>query len=135
MPGATDGSVENPRVEDARGSSEAYQERTSAMADSTGPTVRILDVDDPDAVRAAARLRYAWWLEDGGNGDPDGDEFTAHLEGFLKERHDSHVGALVDLGGEPVGVGWVVVIDRLPWPHDPEPRAGLVQAVYVDVAH
>lgn len=137
MTGAADGNAGRPGDDDACGTgpSAVGSDRTVATADPVAPTVRILDVDDADAVRAAARLRYAWWLEDGGDGDPDEDDFGAHLGRYLSERRDSHVGALVDLDGEPVGVGWVVVVDRLPWPHDPNPRAGLVQAVYVDIAH
>lgn len=109
------------------------------MAAESGPsrgtaatTARPLD---PAAARdrtAAGRLRYRWWLEDRGDGDPDEATFLDRFGDFLRARPDTHRGILVEVDGAIAGVGWVVLIDRTPWPDDDGPRAGLLQAVYVD---
>lgn len=108
------------------------------MADtSVDPGIDVVDVDpsDPVALATAGALRYRWWLEEGGEGELDEGAFTERFGRYLLARADTHRGVLVRDGERVVGVGWIVLVDRLPWPDDPHPRAGLLQAVYVDAAH
>lgn len=95
-------------------------------------SARPLDLDAPTDLHVASAFRHRWWLEDRGGDGPDLESFTARFSAFLRERGPTHRGILAEIDGRTVGVGWVVLIDRLPWPDDDAPRAGLLQAVYVD---
>jgi GNAT superfamily N-acetyltransferase len=58
-------------------------------------------------------------------------DFVEAFAGWVRDHPESHVGFLATAGGEPVGMAFLAVIERIPGPGRWERRAGALQSVYV----
>lgn len=90
-----------------------------------------IKVATPDDVGGLASLRYQWRAGERGE---EGLSFSAFAEAFLPwmELHAaSHVPFLGTEGAEPIAMGWLAIIDRVPGPEHFERRSGYLQSIYV----
>lgn len=92
----------------------------------------VRDLVDAD-LDAVATMRFAWRLER----HPDGGEpFEAFLEGLRSWwARSRHVGVVADLDGSVVGMGFLAVVGRVPWPDEAVRASADVQSLYVEPAH
>jgi len=80
--------------------------------------------------RTLAELRWRWRGEEFGESITR-DEFLALFEAWVLGHLDTHTPYLAEVDGEPAGMAWLMVADRVPAPDRPARRYGDVQSVYV----
>jgi GNAT superfamily N-acetyltransferase len=83
---------------------------------------------------ALAALRWAWAGERGVAAHGSFDRFAVDFARWLRSRGAGHRPVIAVRGAEPVGMGWLAVVERVPDVDRPERRAGLVQTVFVRAA-
>lgn len=77
-----------------------------------------------------ARFRWRWRaVERGESGDWE--RFRADFARWVAEHEDTHIPFLVEAEGEPVGMAWLAVVERVPGPQHWRRVAGMIQSVYV----
>jgi GNAT superfamily N-acetyltransferase len=90
--------------------------------------IRVATVADADAL---ARLRYLWRVgEDGGRGTGL-QVFEREFADWMVEHGATHVPFLAELQGVPIGMAWLVVVDRVPGPQYFIRRSAYIQSFYV----
>jgi GNAT superfamily N-acetyltransferase len=95
------------------------------------PSARRADRSDSDEL---ARLRWIWRaVERNERGDPD--TFRGDFVAWVAERHRTHLPFLVEVGGDAVGMAWLVIIERVPGPEKWTRLSGFLQSVYVTPEH
>lgn len=90
--------------------------------------VRRASVDDAAAL---VGLRMAALAEDGSGAAPDGAGFMELFSAWISDHLSSHLGFVADVGGDVVGMTWLMVAERVPSPERQYRRSGDVQSVYV----
>ena len=85
-------------------------------------------------VAALARLRWLWRTAERGEHGLSQPEFERALTDWWATRPQSHTAYLAEIDGEPVGMAWLAVFDRIPQPRDLGRLAGNVQSVFVKEA-
>jgi GNAT superfamily N-acetyltransferase len=90
--------------------------------------IKVATLDD---VSALATLRYQWRAGERGE---EGLSFSAFTDAFRlwMEMHSaSHVPFLGTEGAEPIAMGWLAIVDRVPGPQHSKRRSGYLQSIYV----
>jgi GNAT superfamily N-acetyltransferase len=90
--------------------------------------------DDAELSHLVA-LRYRWRTEESGESRGGLDGFEQQFREWYLTHRESHIGYLLSVSGEPVGCGWLFIIDRIPGPELFLRRAGMIQSVYVKPEH
>ena len=80
---------------------------------------------------ALAQLRWLWRTSERGEVGLTPAAFEAAFTGWWSARQSSHVAYIAEHGGDPVGMAWLAVFDRIPQPRDLGRQAGNVQSVFV----
>jgi ribosomal protein S18 acetylase RimI-like enzyme len=84
-----------------------------------------------DDVSALATLRYQWRTGERGE---EGLSFSAFADEFrlwMEIHSASHVPFLGTEGAEPIAMGWLAIVDRVPGPEYFKRRSGYLQSIYV----
>ena len=77
-----------------------------------------------------ARLRWIWRaVERDEKGDPD--RFRGEFGAWVAEHRRTHLPFVVELDGAPVGMAWLVIVERIPGPEKWTRLSGNLQSVYV----
>lgn len=100
------------------------------MASMEAIEVRPATVEDAAALAA---LRWEWRSGEGRHLELDRADFVGRFGVWMTE-HPAHHPFLAWSGSRPVGMAWLVVIERLPGPDRWTRRSGSVQSVYVTPA-
>ena len=90
--------------------------------------IKVATLDD---VSALASLRYQWRAGERGE---EGLSFPAFSDAFrhwMELHAASHVPFLGTQGAEPIAMGWLAIVDRVPGPEHFERRSGYLQSIYV----
>lgn len=101
--------------------------------DDAGPragdvVVRAASVADGPALAA---LRWAWRVDERGEGGSTREEFEAAFTGWMRDHDGTHRALLALAAGRPVGMAWLAVVTRVPGPGVWRRLAGNLQSVYV----
>ena len=80
---------------------------------------------------ALAQLRWLWRTSERGEVGLTPAAFEAAFTDWWSARQSSHVAYIAEHGGDPVGMAWLAVFDRIPQPRDLGRQAGNVQSVFV----
>ncbi len=91
---------------------------------------RIYQAEDGDLADLAA-LRYRWRTAESGEEGLSFEDYDVQHREWLEVHRSSHTPYLVAHQGNPVGCGWLVVIDRVPGPGRFVRRGGMIQSVYI----
>lgn len=91
-------------------------------------TVRKATVADA-ATLAGLRWR-ATRPDENGHSGPD-HAFVEFFASWVTDHLPTHLPFLAEVDGEPVGMAWLMVAERVPAPTQPRRRCGDVQSVYV----
>ena len=83
-----------------------------------------------DAV-ALADLRWRAASQDGGAAGIDHNAFVESFTGWVSSHMSTHLPFLAEVGGDPVGMAWLMIAERVPSPSQERRRCGDVQSVYV----
>jgi GNAT superfamily N-acetyltransferase len=98
------------------------------------------DVNDSTAIirragiadsAALARLRWRWRTEERGEHGLSQWEFETAFRHWWGSRQETHVAYIAEREGDPVGMAWLAMFDRIPQPRHLERLAGNVQSVFV----
>ena len=90
--------------------------------------VRAATVADAAALGA---LRWRRQTEERGYPGTDRADFIAHFSAWATAHTASHLPFLAETAGEVIGMAWLMVADRVPYPGHRLRRSGDVQSVYV----
>jgi GNAT superfamily N-acetyltransferase len=97
--------------------------------------IRRADGADPSDAAALGALRYEWRAGEAGE-TMDAGGFAEAFAAWLRSHKASHLAFLAVTGdGEPVGMAFLAVVERIPGPDRWERRSGNVQSVYVRPRH
>jgi GNAT superfamily N-acetyltransferase len=91
-------------------------------------TVRAATAED---VSALGRLRFRWRVIEQGERGLDEAGFITALATWMRQHSESHFPFLAEWEGDPVGMAWLAVVDRIPGPEVFLRRSAYVQSVYV----
>jgi len=94
--------------------------------------IKVAAIDD---VSALASLRYQWRAGERGE---EGLSFSAFADAFrlwMEVHASSHVPFLVTDGAQPIAMGWLAIVDRVPGPEHFKRRSGYLQSIYVTEPH
>ncbi|WP_326553781.1 GNAT family N-acetyltransferase [Micromonospora sp. NBC_01813] len=91
-------------------------------------TVRAATVSDAAALGA---LRWRRQTEERGYPGTDRADFIAHFSAWAAAHAATHLPFLAEADGEVIGMAWLMVADRVPYPGHPIRHSGDVQSVYV----
>jgi GNAT superfamily N-acetyltransferase len=80
---------------------------------------------------ALAQLRWAFRGEEDGLTPTDRDDFVESFAAWLVDHQSTHVPFLAHVGGDAVGMAWLMIADRVPSPSRRHRRCGDVQSVFV----
>ena len=83
-----------------------------------------------DAVGLAG-LRLGRLSEEDGHGDVDRVAFAASFSAWVGDHLETHLPFVAEVGGEVVGMAWLMIAERVPGATRPYRRCGDVQSVYV----
>ncbi len=97
------------------------------------PNPREVGVHRASAAEAdvLARLRWRWRTEEGGEQAADVAQFIEAFSAWWLARVETHHAFVAEVDGDPIGMAWLVVIDRIPGPGRWLRLSGTVQSVYV----
>jgi len=98
------------------------------MGGDVGIDVRRAGAQDADALSA---LRFRWRTIERGEFGLDDVSFARELSAWMDDHVDSHFAFLARRDGEPVGMAWLAIVERVPGPGRLQRRSGYVQSVYV----
>jgi ribosomal protein S18 acetylase RimI-like enzyme len=90
--------------------------------------IKVATLDD---VSALASLRYQWRAGERGEVGLSISAFTDALRHWMESHATSHVPFLGTEGVEPIAMGWLAIVDRIPGPEHFERRSGYLQSIYV----
>jgi ribosomal protein S18 acetylase RimI-like enzyme len=90
-----------------------------------------IKVATPDDLSALATLRYQWRAGERGEVGLTLSEFTGAFRHWMELHAASHVPFLVTEGAEPIAMGWLAIVDRVPGPQYAKRRSGYLQSIYV----
>jgi len=90
--------------------------------------VRIAGAAD---VAPLARLRLQWRAGERGEQGLEGPAFERFLSDWMEDHAVSHVPFLALREGQPIGMAWLALVDRVPGPEHRHRRSAYVQSVYV----
>jgi len=93
-------------------------------------SVRLASPDSPADVTALATLRFRWRHDEGGESG-DLATFAPAFGAWWQAHAFSHLALLAEAEGEPVGMAWLGVLERVPGPERFRRTAGMIQSVYV----
>jgi ribosomal protein S18 acetylase RimI-like enzyme len=82
-------------------------------------------------VSALASLRYQWRAGERGEEGLSFSAFAGAFRLWMELHAASHVPFLVTEGAEPIAMGWLAIVDRVPGPEHFVRRSGYLQSVYV----
>jgi GNAT superfamily N-acetyltransferase len=96
-------------------------------------------MDNPAIVRAAApadleslaALKEEWAARTGEATADERAEFVATLDHWMRERGESVVCLVAERDGMLIGMGWLIIFDRVPDLGDHRRRTGDIQSVFV----
>ncbi|GAA2442626.1 GNAT family N-acetyltransferase [Streptomyces macrosporus] len=86
---------------------------------------------EPGGLDAVARLRWQWVLENGEAPAVAREEFVRGFTAWARENASSHRCLVAVRDGTVVGMAWLAVVPRVPFPGALDRRSGDVQCVYV----
>ncbi|WP_460775806.1 GNAT family N-acetyltransferase [Nocardiopsis nanhaiensis] len=89
----------------------------------------------PQDLNAVAALRWWWMRENHGEPDVPLDDFVPRFVDWGKRNADSHHCFIAVLRGTVIGMAWLAVTRRVPFPGEFERASGDVQCVYVLPEH
>jgi GNAT superfamily N-acetyltransferase len=95
------------------------------MANDGSLAIRVASAADADGL---AHLRHQWRAGDDG---VDLKSFQPEFADWMAEHDQSHFPFLAERQGEPIGMAWLVVVDRVPGPQHFIRRSAYIQSVYV----
>lgn len=101
------------------------------MTESASLVTRVASTDDAELL---ARLRHRWRAGERGEGGLGPSAFARAMRTWMDEHAATHIAFLTLRGDEPVGMGWLAVVDRIPGPEHFVRRSAYVQSVYVDAS-
>jgi GNAT superfamily N-acetyltransferase len=78
-----------------------------------------------------ARLRFEWRVGEGAEVGAGIDEFVDAFTRWVEQHESTHIGFVASLDGEPVGIVFLALLDRVPGPERWHRRAGALQSLYV----
>jgi GNAT superfamily N-acetyltransferase len=94
--------------------------------------VRVAGIAD---VGHLARLRYQWRAGERGERGLDEPSFEKSLLTWMEDHTSTHVPFLALKNGDPIGMAWLALVDRVPGPEHFTRRSGYFQSVYVTTGH
>ena len=94
----------------------------------------MIRVAGPDDAALLAHLRYQWRAGERGERGLDRASFLQALRTWMESHMSTHIPFLALDDGQPVGMGWLALVDRIPGPQHFIRRSAYVQSVYVDAA-
>jgi len=100
------------------------------MAADAAPRVTVRRATAVDAA-ALADLRWGFRGDEDGLTPTDRDTFVESFSVWLGAHQSTHMPFLAQVGGDVVGMAWLMIADRVPSPSRPHRRYGDVQSVYV----
>lgn len=98
------------------------------MTDVDTLVIRVATVSDADAL---ARLRYSWRVNERGERGMNEPSFDAALADWIVKHESTHVPFLAERLGEPIGMAWLALVDRVPGPQNFIRQSAYIQSVYV----
>jgi GNAT superfamily N-acetyltransferase len=101
------------------------------MRAEPSPEMRVAGPDDAGLL---AHLRYQWRAEERGERGLDRTSFLQALRTWMDAHASTHIPFLALSEGQPVAMGWLALVDRIPGPQHFIRRSAYVQSVYVDAA-
>jgi GNAT superfamily N-acetyltransferase len=85
-----------------------------------------------DDLADLARLRWNWQLAQGEVPQMDEAAFVERFSAWASERSRTHVAYLVRRAGQPLGMAWLVVTERLPGPGRWDRANAYIATLYVE---
>lgn len=80
---------------------------------------------------ALAQFWWRWSDEEHAYGGTDRAAFAELFSAWVAEHRSTHVPFMAEVGGDPVGMAWLMLSDRVPSPGRRHRRTGDVQSVFV----
>ena len=91
-------------------------------------------VAGPGDAALLAHLRYQWRAGERGERGLDRASFLQELRTWMESHSSTHIPFLALIDGDPVAMGWLALVDRIPGPQHFIRRSAYVQSVYVDAS-
>jgi GNAT superfamily N-acetyltransferase len=85
----------------------------------------------PEDLGPVGELRWRWEQERHGTPTVPRDEFVPRFTAWARESGSSHRGMVVVRDRVVIGMAWLAIVARAPFPRAPERRSGDLQCVYV----
>jgi GNAT superfamily N-acetyltransferase len=89
----------------------------------------------PEDVPRLAALKESWAQLSRPVSESERREFAEHLAAWMRSQGQALLCHVADIGGEFVGMAWLVLFERVPDIHDRIRLAGDIQSVYVLPQH